>query len=116
MDIILHVSNKNTFTYDKIKKFYDMLNEAWVGKDVYKTMVYEPYGENGRLKMWRYISNKWGKHFLPRQFFPIFNCKSEEELLSQKDYAAISNYVAASPDGRSIYKMDLNNNNTTLKK
>ena len=37
--MIIHVSNKNTFTFNKIKSFYDKLNGAVIGEDVYKTVL-----------------------------------------------------------------------------
>lgn len=115
MDIIIHVSNKNTFTFDKIKSFYDKLNEAWVGKDVYKTMVYSANGEDGRMKMWHYLMGKYsrGNKFIPRQFFPIYN-GTEKSLKNQSDYIQLNNYVSGMPDARSIYAINLNDENATL--
>lgn len=115
MDIIIHVSNKNTFTFDKIKSFYDKLNEAWVGKDVYKTMVYSTNGEDGRMKMWHYLMGKYsrGNKFIPRQFFPIYN-GTEKSLKNQSDYIQLNNYVSGMPDARSIYAINLNDENATL--
>ncbi len=115
MDIILHVSDKNTFTFSKIKSFYDKLNEAWVGKDLYKTMVYSTNSEDGRMKMWYYLLAKYGRgqNFTPRQFFPIYN-GTEKSLKNQSDYIQLNNYVSGMPDGRSIYAIDLNDKNATL--
>ena len=115
MDIIIHVGDKNTFTFSKIKSFYDKLNEAWVGKDLYKTMVYSTNSEDGRMKMWYYLLAKYGRGqgFVPRQFFPIYN-GTEKGLKNQSDYIQLNNYISRMPDARSIYAIDLNDKNATL--
>ena len=115
MDIIIHVGDKNTFTFSKIKSFYDKLNEAWVGKDLYKTMVYSTNSEDGRMKMWYYLLSKCGRSqgFVPRQFFPIYN-GTEKSLKDQSDYIQLNNYISRMPDARSIYAIDLNDKNATL--
>lgn len=115
MDIIIHVGDKNTFTFSKIKSFYDKLNEAWVGKDLYKTMVYSTNSEDGRMKMWYYLLSKCGRGqgFVPRQFFPIYN-GTEKSLKNQSDYIQLNNYISRMPDARSIYAIDLNDKNATL--
>ncbi len=112
MDIIIHVSNKNTFTFKKIKGFYDKLNEAVIGEDVYKTMVYSNFGESARFELWRYMQNKFDtKQF--RYLFFIYN-GAKEELIKLKDYNALDSYISGMPDARSIHPIDLNGKNTKI--
>lgn len=112
MDIILHVSDKNTFTFDKIKSFYDKLNEAVVGEDVYKTMVYSNSGENARMGAWRYMIDKFGNNTSLRYTFFIYN-GVREELIKLKDYNALDSYISGMPDARSIYPINLKDRNFT---
>lgn len=112
MDIILHVSDKNTFTFDKIKSFYDKLNEAVVGEDVYKTMVYSNSGENARIGAWRYMIDKFGNNTSLRYTFFIYN-GVREELIKLKDYNALDSYISGMPDARSIYPINLKDRNFT---
>ena len=114
MDIILHVSDKNTFTFDKIKSFYDKLNEAVVGEDVYKTMVYSNSGENARMGAWRYMIDKFGNNTSLRYTFFIYN-GVREELIKLKDYNALDSYISGMPDARSIYPINLKDRNFTSK-
>lgn len=112
IDIILHVSDKNTFTFDKIKSFYDKLNEAVVGEDVYKTMVYSNSGESARSKAWRYMIDKFGNNTSLRYTFFIYN-GAREELIKLKDYNVLDSYISGMPDARSIYPINLKDRNFT---
>ena len=106
MDIIIHVSNKNTFTFKKIKGFYDKLNEAVIGKEIYQTMVYSNVGESARFKLWRYMQSKFNSNQFRYTFF-IYN-GAKEELIKLKDYNALDSYISGMPDARSIFPIDLN--------
>ena len=106
MEIIFHISDKETFTYEKIKKFYDTFNEAWVGKDKYKEMVYKPYGEQ-RLSMWYYLLQKYGKHYLPRTTFFIYYGKDKELKLNKEFIGSLESYISAMPDSRNVFTLDL---------
>lgn len=114
--MIIHVSDKNTFTFNKIKNFYDKLNEAVIGEDVYKTMVYSNVGESNRMKAWRYMQNKFGYsngYGDVRYTFFIYN-GAQEELIKLKDYSALDSYISGMPDARSIYTVDLKDKDSTL--
>lgn len=78
-------------------------------------MVYSINSEDGRIKMWYHLMNKYskGNKFIPRQFFPIYN-GSEKNLKDQSNYIQLNNYISGMPDGRSIYAIDLNNKKATL--
>ena len=112
MDIIIHVSNKNTFTFKKIKGFYDKLNEAVIGKEIYQTMVYSNVGESARFKLWRYMQSKFNSNQFRYTFF-IYN-GAREELIKLKDYNALDSYISGMPDARSIFPIDLNGKNTKI--
>lgn len=112
MDIIIHVSNKNTFTFKKIKGFYDKLNEAVIGKEIYQTMVYSNVGESARFKLWRYMQSKFNSNQFRYTFF-IYN-GAKEELIKLKDYNALDSYISGMPDARSIFPIDLNGKNTKI--
>ena len=114
--MIIHVSNKNTFTFNKIKSFYDKLNGAVIGEDVYKTMVYSNSGENARMGAWRYMQKKFGYsdgYGDVRYTFFIYN-GTKEELIGLKDYNALDSYISGMPDARSIYPVDLKKEDSTL--
>ena len=113
MDIIFHISDDKTFTYEKIKKFYETFNEAWVGKDVYKTMVYRPIAEH-RLKMWDYLLQKLGKNYLPRTTFFIYS-GTDLELKGNKEFvSSLDAYTSAMPDSRDVFLLDLKDINAKL--
>ena len=112
MDIIIHVSNKNTFTFKKIKGFYDKLNEAVIGKEIYQTMVYSNVGESARFKLWRYMQSKFNSNQFRYTFF-IYN-GAKEELIKLKDYNALDSYISGMPDARSIFPIDFNGKNTKI--
>jgi hypothetical protein len=110
MDIIIHVSDRKTLMYEKIKKFYDTFNEAWVGKDKYKEMIYSPRLED-KDKMWHYLlAQTLYKHHLPRTIIFIYNGK-RLELKTNKEFNEIDEYVMRMPDSRSVIQLDLNDKN-----
>lgn len=111
MDIIIHVSDEKTFTYEKIKKFYDTFNEAWVGKDVYNTMVYHPL--SCRFGLWDYLLAK-DKHHSPRTMFFTYNEKVLGLKKNKEFLDSLETYVERMPDSRSVIAINLNNNDTTL--
>lgn len=110
MDIIIHVSDRKTLMYEKIKKFYDTFNEAWVGKDKYKEMIYSPRLED-KDKMWHYLlAQPLYKYHLPRTIIFIYNGK-RLELKTNQEFNEIDEYVMRMPDSRSVIQLDLNDKN-----
>jgi len=112
MDIIIHISDEKTFTYEKIKKFYDTFNEAWVGKDKYKEMVYEPYGSS-QDAIWDYLREK-DKYHSPRTMFFVYNGKGAELKNNKEFLNSLEFYVSVMPDSRDIIPVDLDDINITL--
>lgn len=108
-DLIIHVSNKDTLTADRIKHFYDKLNYAWLGKD-YDENVYAPFGEL-RLRFWNMAKQiKNYKTNIPRTLFFIFN-GTRDELYNLDSFDEVKNYISAMPDSRSIYTLKLDDVN-----
>ena len=109
MDIIIHISDDKMFTYEKIKKFYDTFNEAWVGKDAYKTMIYHPI--SCRYGLWDYLLAK-DKHHSPRAMFFVYNDK-ELKLTSNNEFNdSLELYIGRMPDSRDVIPINLNNDTT----
>jgi len=113
MEIIFHISDKETFTYEKIKKFYDTFNEVWVGKDKYKEMVYKPYGSS-RLVLWDYLLKQplYHGNYLPRTLVFVYKGEDSELKLNHEFINSLESYVSAMPDSRDIFTF---NSNTTFK-
>lgn len=109
MNIIFHISDEKTFTYEKIKKFYDTFNEAWVGKDVYKTMMYHPI--SCRYGLWNHLLAK-DKHHSPRNMFFAYNEKVLGLKKNKEFLDSLEGYVGRMPDSRSVIAINLNNDTT----
>lgn len=111
-DFIIHVSNKDTLTADRIKSFYDTLNYAWLGKDY--NPIYSPFGESCD-KFWKKACAKRKDSTIPKTLFFIFN-GDLDELYKLDEYSTVKNYISAMPDSRSIYALELNNPNVKFEK